>query len=139
MTLILISCKVKQAGFIPMHHDEFIETTAERSFELENSLTGDLIRYQPSYDCTNDTITYNSTYIIKLVNEDTITVYSPCDQQKLKLGAMLTIEKAKLDIGFIQQSKREIVQQFPKKHPNYPYWECISCKFPNTVGIVTAL
>lgn len=138
LTLLLISCKVKYAGTIPMHMDEFILTTEERTFELDNYLTGNLIRYQPSYECTNDTIAYNSTSIIKLENGDTVTVYSPCEQQAFEPGTLVTVEQPDLSGRSIQQTKREIIEQFPKKHPNYPYWECISCKYPNTVGVLKA-
>jgi hypothetical protein len=138
LSVLLINCKAKYAGTIPMYMDEFILTTQERTFELNNNLTGNMIRFQPSYDCMNDTIAYTSTSIIKLASGDTVTVYSPCEQQPFEPGALLTVEKSNLDRRLIQQTKREIIEQFPKKHPNYPYWECISCKYPNTIGTLKA-
>jgi hypothetical protein len=121
-----------------MHMDEFIGTTEQRMFQLENSLTGKLIRFQPSYDCTNDSIAYNSTSLVKLTNNDTITVYSPCLQRNFELGIEVIVENIASNGTAIQLIKREIIEQFPKKHSNYPYWQCISCKFPNTIGQVNA-
>lgn len=136
LMLILFSCKAKYAGTIPMYMDEFILITKERSFQLENSLTGTLIHFQESYDCTNDSIEYNSTSLVKLMDGDTITVYSPCLQKQFKPGSFVTIEKTDLNGKTIQQTKREIIEQFPRRHASFPYWECISCKYPNTVGII---
>lgn len=116
--------------------DEFILTTEERNFQLENSLTGNLIRFQASYDCTNESIAYNSTSLVKLMNGDTITVYSSCLQQQFESGIPVTVEKTDFNRKTIQQTKREIIKQFPKRHTNFPYWECISCKYPNTIGTI---
>lgn len=138
LVLHLIGCRAKYAGFIPMYQDEFIGTTNERSFELTESLTGYIIRFQPSYDCKNDSIINNSTSIIRLDNGDTVTVYSPCQLDSFEIGSLVTVEPASLHDRSIQQTKRVVIKQFPKKHQNYPYWECISCKYPNTIGKVVA-
>lgn len=118
-----------------MHYDEFILTTEERKFELTHELEGILLNYQPSYECNVDSVAYNSVSIVMLENGDTITVYSPCQRTELKIGIMVSVKKG--DLGNKKLvTKREIIKQFPKKSPYYPKWECISCKYPNTVGMV---
>ena len=134
LIIFLTSCKSRYAGFIPVHTYEYILTNKEREFELEEIIKGTLIRFQPSYDCTIDSIAYNSTALIQMDNGDTVTVYSPCQQQELIAGIPITVEKPDTNGRRIQKNKREIIEQFPKQHLNYSKWEYISCKYPNTVG-----
>jgi len=119
-----------------MYLDEYIFTTEERFFNLNETLTGIMISHQTAYPCTNDSIIYNSTSLIKLASGDTISVYTPCSFEDFNTGDNVMISSTSYNKDFIW-AKREIIRQFPKKSVNYPYWECISCKYKNTIGTIT--
>ena len=71
------SCNRKMGGAIPVYMDEYVSTTEQRRFELNQIMYGEIIVYQKSYDCNNESIIYNATAIIK-VDDQFFTIYQPC-------------------------------------------------------------
>jgi len=83
LCLILItlsSCLLnRKNGTIPVFLDEYVSTTEERRFELEEIIEGYIIKYQKSYDCNHKFYQYNATAIISY-KSNFITVYDYCGQ-----------------------------------------------------------
>ena len=122
-----------QSGALPAYMDKYVMTTDQRFFKLKGELTGTILNYQKAYECKDSSL-YNSTSIIKLQNNDTITVYSPCLTIGFKVGEKVNVKQVEYDKSKV--GNRDIYVQFPKDSKNYPYWLCISCRFPNTMGMV---
>jgi len=121
---------------LPVFLDEFVQTTEERSFIIMDELTGIIIRHQIGYPCNNEKNIYNSTSIVKLNSGDTITIYTPCRLNDFHKNDQVIIRPMKYDTtkGW---TKREILVQFSKRSNNYPYYQCISCRYSNTIGEIT--
>jgi len=137
LTLVIVSCSFgRKGGTIPVYQDQYVLTTNERFFKLEDTLFGIVLFHQKAYPCDIDTIICNSTTIIELVDGDTITVHTPCNIVELRSGDIVTITPLEYD-QTKHWNKREILKQFPKKSQNYPYYQCISCLYKNTVGKIT--
>jgi hypothetical protein len=137
LVLSIAGCATSnKGGAIPMYFDEFIFTTEDRYFELSNELFGTVLDYQAAYPCIYDSIIYNSTTVVELETGDTITVYTPCCQDEIPYGSKVIVSPISYNHEY-RWTKREINKPFPKKSENYPYWECISCKYKNTIGKVT--
>jgi hypothetical protein len=129
-----ISCKTKSnGGAIPVFIDEYSFTSDKRFFELTTELSGTIIKYQKAYDC-KDSVLYNSTSIIKLINNDTITVYSPCLRDSFNIGDKVIIKQIKYEKNKV--GCRDIEVPFPKDSKYYGYYQCISCRYKNTTGMV---
>ena len=134
MVCFLCYCSPKhKGGILPIFLDDYVQTTDERFFELKGELTGTLVNYQKAFECKDSTL-YNSTSIIKLASNDTITVYSPCLTTSFEVGKKVTVRE--IEFGKKIVGQREIYVQFPKKNKNYPNWLCVSCRYPNTIGAV---
>jgi hypothetical protein len=116
--------------------DEYVLTTHERFFELRQDFHGTVILNLISTPCTIDTIIYNSTTVVKLTSGDTITVYSPCNMTEFKKGDEVTITHIDYNKELFW-SKRDIFARFPKRSDHYPYYQCKSCKYDNTIGKIT--
>jgi hypothetical protein len=125
------SCNRKMGGAIPVYMDEYVSTTEQRRFQLNQIMYGQIIDYQKSYDCNNDSIIYNATAIIKVGNQF-FTIYQPCLNTEFAEGDEVVIRPLKLSEK--EYTTREIYKPFPKNSENYPYWECKSCKYKNTYG-----
>lgn len=126
----------KLGGVIPAHFDEYIFTTEERYFLLKENLFGTILKHQTAYSCDIDSIIYNSTSIVKLEGGDTLTVYSPCLMTKFDEGNKVNVEPVEFDSSK-DWTKREIYVQFKKGSYSYPLYQCLSCRYANTVGKIT--
>lgn len=125
------SCNRKMGGAIPAYMDEYVSTTDQRRFQLNQTIYGQIIDYQKSYDCNNDSIIYNATAIINVDNE-LFTIYEPCQTSGFAEGAEVVV--LPLNLSDKEYTAREIYKPFPKNSENYPYWECKSCKYKNSYG-----
>ena len=132
ITLIVVSCK--PAGVLPIKLDDYMTSTNERSFEMKNELYGNLLQYQASYPCTDST-SYNATSVVQLDRGDTITVYTPCLANNFNLNTRVVIQPYRDDV--MLKTNKEIMIQASKNSSDYPYWLCFSCRFPNTIGIIS--
>jgi hypothetical protein len=131
MLIAILSCNRKMGGAIPVYMDEYVSTTEQRRFQLEQIMKGQIVDYQKSYDCNNDSILYNATAIVK-VDNDFFTIYQPCQQSEFLEGDEVVISPIK--ISEKEYTAREIYKPFSKDSENYPYWECKSCIYKNTYG-----